>query len=183
MKQFSIAILVGSIRKESLNRKLANALIALAPEHISFHFVQIDDLPLYNDDLLNSLPPPVLRMKSDLRVVHGVIIVSPEYNRSIPAPLKNALDWGSRPPSDNVWAGKPAGVIGISPGPSGTALAQQHLRNVLTCLDAPTMQRPEAFLRMTEGFFNADGSIGEGHRAFLQRWLDTYAAWVLRFAQ
>lgn len=174
-------MLVGSLRKESHNLKLAKALTKLAPEHFSFHVVQINDLPLYNEDMLEPQPAPVARLKSDIRSAKGVIFVLPEYNRSIPGGLKNAIDWGSRPPRDNVWAGKPTGVIGISPGPSGAAMAQQHLRNVLTCVDAPTMQRPEAFLRYTDGFFDADGNVSEENRAFLQRWMDTYVAWVQRF--
>lgn len=182
MKQHNIAVLVGSIRKESYNRQLANALVKLAPGGFSFQFVRIDDLPLFNDDISNDPAPSVVRIKSEIGPADGVIFVTPEYNRSIPGVLKNAIDWGSRPPGKNVWGGKPTGIIGISPGPSGTAMAQQHLRNILTCVDAPTMQRPEAFLRYTRELFSDDGSISGDNREFLQRWMDTYVAWVRRFA-
>lgn len=181
VKTYNIAVFVGSLRKASINRKLANALIQLAPEQFSFHFVEIGDLPLYNDDFVNNPVPSVSRLKADIRAADGVIFVLPEYNRSVPGVLKNAIDWASRPPTDNAWGGKPAGLLGMSIGPSGAAMAQQHLRNILTCVDAPTMQRPEVFLRLNDGFFNPDGSAGEAVRPILQKWMDTYVAWVQRF--
>jgi len=104
--------------------------------------------------------------------------VTPEHNRSIPEVLKNAIDHGTRPYGQNVWAGKQAGVIGISPGNFGTAMAQQHLRNILAMLDMPTLNQPEAFIQAGEGLFDGDGSIGEGNRKFMQNWVDRYVAWV-----
>ncbi len=106
------------------------------------------------------------------------MFVTPEYNRSIPGVLKNAIDHASRPYGESVWAGKPAGVLGISPGAAGTALAQQHLRNILAFLDVPTLGQPEGFIQAKEGLFTEDGGIGEGSRQFLQNWMDRFAAWV-----
>ena len=117
-----------------------------------------------------------------MRACQGVIFVTPEYNRSIPGVLKNAIDNASRPYGDSAWAGKPAGVIGVSPGAIGTALAQQHLRNVLAYLDMPTMGQPEAFIQQKDGLYDASGAIGEGSREFLQGWMDRYVDWVQRHA-
>ena len=182
MSQYSIAVLVGSLRKESLNAKLAAALARLAPPELSFQRVQIGDLPLYNQDDDASPAPSVVRLKGQVAAAQGVLFVTPEYNRSIPGVLKNAIDHGSRPYGHSVWAGKPAGVIGISVGAIGTALAQQHLRNVLAYLDMPTLGQPEVFLQYKEGLFDATGGIGEASRGFLQGWMDRYVAFLRRNA-
>ncbi len=182
MDSYRIAVVVGSLRRESFNRTLARALVLRAPKDFDLHQVEIGDLPLYNQDDDARQAPAVMRMKADIAAANGVIFVTAEYNRSIPGVLKNAIDHGSRPYGQNAWAGKPAGVIGVSPGAVGTALAQQNLRNVLAYLDMPTMPGPEAFLQMKEGLFDAQGDIGPMSRAFVQGWMDRYVAWVKRFS-
>ena len=182
MDKYLIAVIVGSLRKDSFNLKLANAIVKLPPEGFFFRRVRIDDLPLYNQDDDASQAESVRRMKGEIAESQGVLFVTPEYNRSIPGVLKNAIDHGTRPYGQNVWAGKPAGVIGISPGSFGTAMAQQHLRNILATLDMPTLNQPEAFIQAREGLFDGDGSIGEGSRKFMQNWLDRYVAWVKKHA-
>ncbi|KAB2892446.1 MAG: NAD(P)H-dependent oxidoreductase, partial [Burkholderiaceae bacterium] len=146
MSKYQIAVVVGSLRKDSFNRQLATALARLAPPEFSFTQVRIDDLPLYNQDDDAQQSAPVLRLKGEIAAAQGLLFVTPEYNRSIPGVLKNAIDQASRPYGKNAWAGKPAGVIGASIGAIGTALAQQHLRNVLAYLDVPTLGQPEAFI-------------------------------------
>jgi chromate reductase len=178
MSSYHIAVIVGSLRKDSFNQQLADAIVKLAPPDFSFSQVQIRDLPLYNQDDDEHPHETVLRMKSAIRAADGMLIVSPEYNRSIPGVLKNALDHGSRPPAENVWAGRAAGIIGTSPGNSGTAMAQQHLRNVLSYLDVPVMRQPEAYIQMREGLFDGTGNIGPASRQYLQNWMDHYAAWI-----
>lgn len=178
MNNIQIALVVGSLRKNSINRQLANAIVKLAPTNISFKFVEIGDLPLYNQDDDEHQAVSVQRMKSDILQCDGVVFVTPEYNRSIPGVLKNALDHGSRPPGQSAWTQKPAAILGISPSPVGTALAQQHLRVVLATLDMPTLGQPEMFLQIKEGFFDQDGAIGAGSRAFIQTWLKKLTEWV-----
>jgi chromate reductase len=182
MNRYQIAVIVGSLRKDSFNRTLANALTKLAPPEFSLKQVEIGDLPLYNQDDDGNPAASVKRMKGEIAAAQGLLFVTPEYNRSMPGVLKNAIDHASRPYGQSVWGGKPAGVIGISVGTIGTALSQQHLRNVLAYLDVPTMGQPEAFLQVKEGFFNADGSIGPDSKAFLQAWMDRFAAWVQQHA-
>jgi chromate reductase len=179
MSQTQIAVVVGSIRKESFNQKLALALAALAPKDFTLKHVRIDDLPLYNQDNDATPAESVRRIKSEISASKGVIFVTPEYNRSVPGVLKNAIDLASRPYGQSAWAGKPAGVIGISVGAIGTAIAQQHLRTMLAYLDMPTLGQPEAFVQNKEGLFDAAGHIGiEATRTFLQGWMDKYVAWV-----
>ena len=182
MNQYRIAVVVGSLRKDSLNRKLATALAKLAPAEFSFHPVRIDDLPLYDQDDDNVQIESVKRLKQDIVSAQGLLFVTPEYNRSIPGVLKNAIDHASRPYGQSVWAGKPAGVLGVSIGAMGTAMAQQHLRNILAYLDVPTLGQPEAFIQMRDGLFDADGNIGETSRNFLQSWMGRYVAWVSKHA-
>lgn len=172
MSHYRIAVVVGSLRKDSFNRKLAHALARMAPADCEFHQVRIDDLPLYNQDDDGQQAESVQRLKKEIAGSQGVLFVTAEYNRSIPGVLKNALDNASRPYGQSAWAGKPAGVIGVSIGAMGTAMAQQHLRNVLAYLDMPTLGQPEAFIHAKDGLFNEDGTIGEGSRDFLQRWMD-----------
>ncbi len=178
MSQYPIAVIVGSLRQDSINRKLATALAKLAPPEFTFTQVEIGDLPQYNQDDDADQAPAVKRMKSEIAAARGVLFVTPEYNRSIPGVLKNALDHGSRPYGQSVWGGKPAGVLGASIGAVGTALAQQHLRNVLAYLDMPTLGQPEAFIHAKEGLFDESGNIGAASRDFLQKWMDSYVAWV-----
>src|SRR4249919_1856769 len=154
-----IGYIIGSLRKESHNRKLANALIKLGPTDFNFKELKIGDLPLYNQDDDKAQAPVVQRLKSELRAVDAVMFVTAEYNRSIPGVLKNALDNASRPYGQNAWAGKPAGMIGASIGALGTGLAKAHLRSVLAYLDMPTMAQPEAYLQVKDGFFDEAGNI------------------------
>lgn len=175
---YKIAIVVGSIRRDSFNRKLADALRKLAPEGFEFAVSRIDDLPLYNQDDDRNQAPPVRRLKDEIASSQGVIFVTPEYNRSIPGVLKNAIDHASRPYGQSAWGGKPAGVIGVSVGAIGTALAQQHLRNILAYLDMPTLGQPEAFLQNKPGLFADDGGIGEDSRKFIGEWMDRFVELV-----
>lgn len=178
MDAYQIAVIVGSLRADSLNRKLAQGLAQMAPPDFSFTFLEIGNLPLYNQDHDANQPEVVKQFKKDILDSQGVLFVTPEYNRSIPGVLKNALDHASRPYGQNAWAKKPAGVIGASIGAIGTAVAQQHLRNILACLNMPTLGQPEAFVHAKEGLFDASGNIAEGSRKFLQTWVNTFAAWV-----
>jgi chromate reductase len=173
-----IAVIVGSLRHESINRKLAHALTQLAPQDFSFSFVDISDLPPYNQDEDERQAASVLRVKAQIQSALGLLFVTPEYNRSIPGVLKNAIDHASRPYGKSVWDGKPAGVMGASVGAIGTAMAQQHLRNILSYLNVPTMGQPEAFIHAKDGFFDDDGRIGGASLAFMQGWMDHYVTWV-----
>lgn len=179
MSEYSIAVVVGSLRRQSWNRKLAEALMRMAPRHFSCRVLRIDDLPLYNQDDDDDQAAPVRRLKSEIRAADGVIFVTPEYNRALPGVLKNAIDHASRPYGDNAWAGKPAGVVGASIGAIGTAVAQQNLRSVLAYLDMATLGQPEVYLHMQDGWFDAEGNIANADSAaFVQGWMDTYVAWV-----
>lgn len=182
MPSYSIAVVVGSLRRDSFNARLADALARLAPADLSFSRVEIGDLPLYDQDDDADQAATVQRLKAAIRAASGVLFVTPEYNRSIPGVLKNAIDHASRPYGDNAWAGKPAAVIGASIGAIGTALAQQHLRNVLAYLDMPTLGQPEAFIHVRDELFDADGNIGPASRDFLRDWMARYAEWVRRHA-
>lgn len=179
MDAYQIAVVVGSLRRESINRKLADALARLGPPEFTFKQSEIGDLPLYNQDDDANPAESVKRLKSEIAAAHGVIFVTPEYNRSMPGTLKNAIDHASRPYGQSAWAGKPAGVIGASIGAIGTGMAQQHLRNVLAYLDVPTLGQPEAFIQVKEGFFDAAGNIANaGTAKFLQGWMDRYVEWI-----
>ena len=182
MNTYQIAVVVGSLRKDSFNRKLASAMIKLAPSEFLFKQVKIDDLPLYNQDDDANQAESVKRLKNEIKGAQGLLFVTPEYNRSIPGVLKNAIDHASRPYGQNAFAGKPAGVLGASIGATGTALAQQHLRNVLAYLDVPTLGQPEAFIHVRDGLFDEAGNIGAESKQFLQNWMDHYVAWVRKHA-
>jgi chromate reductase len=179
-----IAVLIGSLRRDSYNRRLAHAVQRLAPKEFSFREVQIADLPLYNQDEEMQPAPPVARLKADIRASQGLLFVTPEYNRSMPGVLKNAIDHASRPYGQSVWAGKPAGIIGASIGAIGTAIAQQHLRNTLAYLDVPTLGQPEVFLNVDDAFFDVNGDIANTDtKQFLQGWMDAFVGWIKRFVQ
>ena len=178
MRQYQIAVLVGSLRRESLNRRLVEAIAKLAPAAFTFKQVEIGDLPLYNQDDDGNPPDTVKRLKGEISASQGLLFATPEYNRSMPGVLKNAIDHASRPYGQSAWAGKPAGILGVSVGAVGTALAQQHLRNVLAYLDVPTMGQPEAFIHAKDGLFDGAGNIGPGSRDFMLSWMDRFVAWV-----
>lgn len=182
MSHYQIAVLVGSLRRDSFNRRLATAIARLAPAEFSFEQLEIGDLPLYNQDDDANQADSVKRLKAGISAAHGLLFVTPEYNRSIPGVLKNAIDHASRPYGQSAWQGKPAGVLGVSVGAIGTALAQQHLRNILAYLDVPTLGQPEAFIQAKEGLFDADGNIGSGSQKFLQGWMTQYVAWIRKHA-
>jgi chromate reductase len=176
-----IGYVVGSLRRESYNRKLANALVRLGPPDFTFKELKIGDLPLYNQDDDRSQAPEVQRLKSELRAVDAVIFVTAEYNRSVPGVLKNAIDHASRPYGQSAWAGKPAGIIGASIGTIGTAVAQSHLRSILGYLDMPTLGQVEVYLQVKDGFFDEAGNFASAEtRKFLHGWMDKYVAWVKR---
>jgi chromate reductase, NAD(P)H dehydrogenase (quinone) len=179
MNQYQIAIIVGSLRRDSLNRKLANAILKLAPPTFSFKFLEIGDLPLYNQDDDMNPAEAVKRLKNEIKAAQSLLFVTAEYNRSIPGVLKNAIDHVSRPYGQSAWAGKPAGILGASVGTIGTAVAQQHLRGILAYLDVPTLGQPEAFIHVKEGMFDGSGNITNADtNKFLQSWVDRYIAWV-----
>jgi chromate reductase, NAD(P)H dehydrogenase (quinone) len=178
MSQYNIAVIVGSLRKDSYNLKLARAVIKLAPQEFAFHQVKIDDLPLYNQEDELTPADSVKRLRNDIKSAQGLLFVTPEYNRSIPGVLKNAIDLASRPYGQSAWIGKPAGILGVSTGVIGTAMAQQHLRNILVFLDVPTLAQPEAFIQVKEGLFDEAGDIGPGSKQFLQNWMNRYVDWV-----
>lgn len=179
MSLYQVGMVVGSLRKESYNRQLAQAIMKMLPDDFSAEIIEIAALPLYDQDLDGKQADSVNQFKAHIAAKQAIIFVSPEYNRSIPGVLKNALDQGSRPYGKNVWNGKPAGVIGASMGAIGTALAQQHLRNVITYLDMPTLTQPEAFIHWQEGVtVDAQGQLTERTAIFVQKWVDAYVAWV-----
>jgi chromate reductase len=183
MSQFQILVVVGSLRRDSYNRRLAEAVVKLAPPELSFQSARIDDLPLYNQDDDAAPAVSVRRLKAQVLAANGLLFVTPEYNRSIPGVLKNAIDHASRPYGHNTWAGKPAGLLGASVGAPGTAMAQQHLRNILAYVDVPVLGQPEVFIQVKDGLFDKEGNIGDPDtRKFLQAWMDRHVAWVRKFA-
>jgi len=182
MAQFKVALIVGSNRRESVNRKLAEALAKLGAAGLDFRLVKIDDLPLYNQDNEGDLPPSVVRFKSEIAAADGLLFVTPEHNRSIPTVLKNAIDWGARPWGKNNWTGKLAAVTGTSPGAIGTALAQQHLRQILGA-QGVLLMGGETYITFKPGLIDADNNVtDDSTRAFLKGFLDQFAALVARFA-
>ncbi len=176
-----IAVIVGSNRRDSINRKLAVALSKLAPR-FDIDFLRIDDLPMFNQDIEDPMPAAVARLKNEIARADGLILVTPEHNRSIPAVLKNAVDWAGRPYAQNSWNGKPVFITGTSPGPIGTALAQQHLRVILSILGALVLGG-EAYITFKPGLIDEQGQISDDStRKFLQGFIDRFAALVTRAA-
>ena len=181
MGKIKVAVFVGSLRKDSFNRKLAKAVEKLAPDGFEFKHLRIDNLPLYNQDFDGDYPVEGKRLKQEVEAADALLFVTPEYNRSMPGVLKNALDIGSRPWGTNSFAGKPGAAIGISVGAPGTAMAQQHLRNVLLYLDVTLMGQPEVYVQFKDGLIDDEGTIGEPDtKKFLQSFVDAYAAWVTK---
>ena len=177
-----IAILVGSLRKESLNRKVAKALISLAPKALEMEIIEIGSLPLYNEDLDGESPPSTWTdFRRKMKPFYGVLFITPEYNRSVPAVLKNAIDVGSRPYGLSVWGGKAGAVVSVSPGAQGGFGANHHLRQSLVFLDVPTMQQPEAYISHAADLFDANGKLtSEKTKDFLCTFITAYAAWVAK---
>lgn len=179
----TIAVLVGSLRKASYNLKVAKVLEHLAPSTLTLKIIQIGDLPLYNEDIDTDNPPAsYTRFRQELMTCQGVIFVTPEYNRSVPAVIKNAIDVGSRPYGKSVWGKKPAAIISVSPGAIGGFGANHHLRQSLVFLDMPTMQQPEAYFGGVANVFDENGKIADKSKSFLQQFIDAYAAWVQKTA-
>ncbi len=178
MSQLNIAVVVGSIRKDSYNRQFAQALARLFPADAKAHLLRIDDLPLYNQDSDAQPPAPaVARLRQEVAAADGVLFVTPEYNRSIPGVLKNAIDQASRPWGQSQWAGKPAAVAGVSIGAVGTAVAQAHLHSVLAFLAMPQMGQPEMYIQWKDGLVEG-GQIGSASREHVQKFVDAFIAWV-----
>ena len=180
-KVYTIAVLVGSLRKQSINRKVAQALAQLAPANLKLSIVEIGELPLYNEDLDGSAPPAAYStFRQQVAAADAVLFVTPEYNRSVPAALKNAIDVGSRPYGQSVWSGKPGAVISVSPGAIGGFGANHHLRQSLVFLDVPCMQQPEAYLGGAGSAFDEAGKLSEKTQPFLQACIDAYGQWVTK---
>ena len=182
MAKVKIAVIVGSNRRESINAKLAHALASLGADRADFEFIAIGDLPLYNQDLEAELPQSVVRFKSQIVAADGLLFVTPEHNRSIPALLKNAIDWGARPYGQNSWSGKPAAITGTSPGAIGAALAQVHLRQILGILGVLVMGG-EAYISFKPGVLDSNGNItDESTRGFLKAFVDQLATFAGRLS-
>lgn len=174
----NIAVLVGSLRQESINKKYAHALEKLAAGQFAFTYVDMD-LPLYNDDLWKAPPEKVVRLKEQILAADGVLIISPEYNRSIPAVTKNAVDWASRPFGHNAWPGKPVAITGASYGGIGTAVMQSQLRSSMVILETIVMGGPEVYMTIKDDTLKADGTfVSDGTSKFLKGFLDSFDAWI-----
>ncbi|MEI6520197.1 MAG: NAD(P)H-dependent oxidoreductase [bacterium] len=179
MKSKKIAVLVGSLRKESYNRKIAKALIAVAPESLSFEILELDGLQMYNQDLDDNPPTAWTEFRAKVKGFDGVLFVTPEYNRSMPAVLKNAIDIASRPYGQSVWDGKPGAVISVSIGAISGFGANHHLRQSLVFLNIPAMPQPEAYIGNAMSLFDDNGTlVNESTKAFLQKFAEAFAVWV-----
>jgi len=178
-----VAVIVGSLRKESVNRTFTQALAKLARPKLDFQIVEIGDLPLYNQDLEGDLPAAVVRFKQQIESADAVLFVTPEFNRSFSAALKNAIEWGSRPWGRNSWAGKPSAVIGATLGAVGTAAAQSQLRPVVSAIGTALTAQPEIYLNYREGLI-VDGEItDENFVGLLKDWVEKFADWIGRLKQ
>lgn len=178
---YVVGYFVGSLSRQSINRQLAKALIALAPPNLELQEIRYDELPLYNRDLDANFPPAATAFKEHIKAVDAVLFVTPEYNRSIPGPLKNAIDWASRPYGTNVFSRKPSAMIGTSPGKIGTAVGQQHLRSILSFCNSPQMNSPEAYLQFTPGLIDEAGKVTNADtEKFLREYMESLAAFIVR---
>jgi len=181
MQTYKVGYLVGSLAKASINRQLANALIKLAPEELAFHEISFRDLPLYSYDYDANYPDVARQFKKAIEDSDAILFVTPEYNRSIPGALKNAIDWGSRPWGSNSFARIPSGVIGTSPGAIGTAVAQQQLRSVLSFCNSPQMNSPEAYIQFKPGLVSERGEVTDGGtEKFLRNFMSEFHQFVVR---
>ena len=180
-RTYKVGYFVGSLSRRSINRTLSKALIRLAPHDLEFQEIPIKDLPLYNHDFDDNYPPEAKALKEAIASVDAVLFVTPEYNRSIPGPLKNAIDWASRPWGDNSFTHKPSAMIGASIGPIGTAVAQQNLRSVLSFCNSPQMNAPEAYIQFKPGLFTDDGEVTDENVAqFLRDFMHEFRNFVER---
>jgi chromate reductase len=183
MAQWNVAVLVGSLRKASITRRAALALKKLAPDTLAFHDVEIGALPLYNEDLERELPPAWATFRQSMGACDAVLFVTPEYNRSVPGVLKNAIDVGSRPYGQSVWSKKPCAVVSVSPGAIGGFGANHHLRQSLVFLDMPVLQQPEAYVGGAGDLFSEDGDVtNERTRGFLAGLMSAFGTWIERTA-
>ena len=179
-----VAVIVGSLRKDSINRKVANALAELAPAGLKLTIIEIGHLPIYNQDGDENPPAAWTEFRERIRAADTVLFVTPEHNRSVPAALKNALDVGSRPYGKSAWSGKPGAVVSASPGGIGGFGANHHLRQSLVFLNVPAMAQPEAYIGGADKLFDANGKlVADGTRKFLQEFMQAYAAWITANAQ
>jgi chromate reductase len=179
MTQKRIAVFVGSLRRDSYNLKMAKALAALAPQSLSLEVVEIGSLPFYSEDLDNDPPDAWVEFRGKVKAFDGVLFVTPEYNRSVPAVLKNAIDVGSRPYGQSVWDGKPGAVMTVSPGAIGGFGANHHLRQSLVFLNVPAMQQPEAYIGNAAALFDGNGALaGDSIRQFAANFMQAFALWV-----
>lgn len=182
MKNKTIGVVVGSIREGAFSKSVAKYLAKTAPDHFTVKFLDIGSLPLYNQDLDNHPPEAWVKFKTEVQNLDGVLFVTPEHNRSIPAALKNALDIASRPYGTSAWDGKPAGVVSVSPGALGGFGANHHLRQVLTFLNVPTMQQPEAYVGNVMASLGENGEVANPSlQEFLKSYMDAFARWVDMF--
>ncbi|MGE8362250.1 NADPH-dependent FMN reductase [Pseudomonas sp.] len=182
-KVYNVAVLVGSLRKASINRKLALALADLAPPSLKLEIVEIGDLPLYNEDIdVEPAPAAYTAFRSKVKAADALLFLTPEYNRSIAAPMKNAIDVGSRPYGQSAFSGKPGAVISASPGAVGGFGANHHLRQTMVFLDVAMLQQPEAYLGGAGSFFDENGNLSDSIKPFLQKFIAAYAGWVKRHA-
>jgi chromate reductase len=181
MTTHKVGYFVGSLAKASINRKLAKALLQLAPPELAMSEISFKDLPLYSYDYDADFPPVAKEFKDAIASVDAVLFVTPEYNRSIPGGLKNAIDWASRPYGKNSFTRKPSAVIGTSPGAIGTAVAQQSLRSVLSFCNSPQMNAPEAYIRFTPGLITDEGEVTNDETAeFLRNYMDAFHIFIAR---
>ena len=181
MTRYKVGYLIGSLATQSINRKLAMALIRLAPEGMEFHEISFRDLPLYSYDYDYDYPAVARHFKQAIAASEAVLFVTPEYNRSIPGGLKNAIDWASRPYGTNAFTRKPSAVIGTSPGAIGTAVAQQSLRSVLSFCNSPQMNSPEAYIQFKPGMITDDGEVTiPDTEAFLRNYMAEFHAFIGR---
>lgn len=177
----TIGYIVGSISSTSINRNLANSLVKLAPEGVEMVEIAIDKLPFYSPDADSDYPAVAREFKDAIAATDGVIFVTPEYSRSIPGVLKNALDWASRPYGQNSFTGKPTAVMGTSGGPIGAAIAQQHLKTILTHFASPQLGQPEGFIQSLPGLFTESGDVtDEGTAEFLRGFLGAFTNHIAR---
>lgn len=176
---YKVGVFVGSLSSKSINRKLARALERLAPESMELIEIPISELPLYNHDFDVDYPPAGRSLKEAVERMDALLFVTPEYNRSIPGSLKNAIDWGSRPWGTNSFAHKPSAVIGASTGKIGTAVAQQHLRSILSYVNSPELAQPEAYIQFTKGLISDNGEVTDSSVSqFLSNWLSEFEVFI-----